>query len=405
MKIAYVMINVNRRDGSARAVAEVAERLSERHEVHLFARKVEDLDLSRIRWHRIPGVGWPEVADFLSFHWSTALAPRTADYDIIHSIGCNAREANVITIQNIQPVKARILKQFAREENVSPLRSATRSLYLHFTSAAEKRLYEGRLRNGKRPMFLPVSRGVQRELETSYAIKDAPIRIIPNAADCEIFKPFSISQKAAWRQRYGFLNEDSVAIFAGGEWARKGLDLAIKGLAGTDNKRIKLYVAGTDPDKDRFMAIARECGVQERVVFGGFQNNISEAYASADLFLFPSCYEAFSLATIEAAACGLPILASRINGAEDFVVPGVNGDFVRHDPTDIAEKLDINCREKDRLRTMGQEARRIVVQQYTWDKVSHDTEKAYADYLQNRVAPDVNPILVEDNNAIPVGAS
>ena len=45
--IAFAMINCNRRDGSARAVNEVAERLAQRHEVHLFARKAEDLDLEK----------------------------------------------------------------------------------------------------------------------------------------------------------------------------------------------------------------------------------------------------------------------------------------------------------------------------------------------------------------------
>ena len=59
------MINCNRRDGSARAVNEVAERLADRgHDVHLFARKAEDLDLNKIRWHKVPGPGWAEVANF-----------------------------------------------------------------------------------------------------------------------------------------------------------------------------------------------------------------------------------------------------------------------------------------------------------------------------------------------------
>jgi hypothetical protein len=50
MKIAFAMINCNRRDGSARAVNEVAERLAYRgHDVHLFARKAEDIDLKAVR--------------------------------------------------------------------------------------------------------------------------------------------------------------------------------------------------------------------------------------------------------------------------------------------------------------------------------------------------------------------
>ena len=69
MKIAFSMINCNRRDGSARAVNEVAERLADRgHEVHLFARKAEDLDLGKVRWHRIAWAwlagsgGFPELS-------------------------------------------------------------------------------------------------------------------------------------------------------------------------------------------------------------------------------------------------------------------------------------------------------------------------------------------------------
>ena len=68
LRIGFAMINCNRLDGSARAVNEVAERLAERHQVHLFARKVEDLDLSRIQWRKMPGVPWPAVADFVTYY-------------------------------------------------------------------------------------------------------------------------------------------------------------------------------------------------------------------------------------------------------------------------------------------------------------------------------------------------
>ena len=120
MKIAFSMINCNRRDGSARAVNEVAEKLADRgHEVHLFARKAEDLDLSKIRWHKVPGVGWPEVADFLSYHVKVNRAIPQRYFDIVHGIGCNTLRANVITIQNIQPAKKKILERLGGLEKVS----------------------------------------------------------------------------------------------------------------------------------------------------------------------------------------------------------------------------------------------------------------------------------------------
>ena len=104
MRIAFAMINCNRRDGSARAVNEVAERLAQRgHEVHLFARKVEDLDLGLVQWHPVPGMQWPEVADFWTYHSRVDEDLKRQDFDIIHSIGPNTSRANVVTIQNIQP--------------------------------------------------------------------------------------------------------------------------------------------------------------------------------------------------------------------------------------------------------------------------------------------------------------
>lgn len=374
MRIAFAMINCNRRDGSARAVNEVAERLACRgHSVHLFARKAEDLDLEKIQWHKVPGPGWPEVADFWSYHQSVNARLRRHDFDIVHSIGCNTLRANVITIQNIQPAKMKILERFGQEEKISPARRFTRGLYLRTTCAAEKALYT---RTENRPMFLPVSCGVERELRQYYDIGDAPVRIIPNAADTQVFHPISPAQRNAWRVANGFREDEFLCIFSGGEWARKGLDLAIGALAKIATP-VKLFVAGDDPDRERFQSLARACGVGERVVFGGFRSDIPTALAACDLFLFPSHYEAFSLAIIEAAACGLPMLAAKINGTEEFICPGKNGEFIEHDPESIAIALRALLGDEPRRKAMGETARQQVVRDYTWDRVAEMTEAAY----------------------------
>lgn len=369
MRIAFAMINCNRRDGSARAVNEVAERLGRRgHDVHLYARRAEDLDLAAVKWHKIPGPDWPEVVDFWSYHTEVNRALRSHDYNIVHSIGPNTLRANVVTIQNIQPAKREILAQFASEEKVSVLRRFTRELYLRVTSAAEKKLYTRQ----PGPLFLPVSRGVEGELRRYYAIGNSPVRIVPNAADTAIFRPLPAERNLAWREANGFSPADRICLFSGGEWARKGLDLAIRAMGKVD---ARLFVAGDDADRERFKTLAADCGA--RVTFGGFRKDMAEAMAAADLFLFPSHYEAFSLATIEAAACGLPIVATKINGTEDFVQPGVNGEFVRPDPEHIAGVLKPLLAAPGVLKAMGERARGIVERNYTWDRVADLTEEAY----------------------------
>jgi glycosyltransferase involved in cell wall biosynthesis len=386
LRIAFSMINCNRRDGSARAVNEVAERLADRgNEVHLFARKAEDLDLGKVRWHKVPGPEWPEVADFLSYHLLVNRTIPDRFFDIIHSVGCNTLRANVITIQNIQPAKKKILDRLGSLEKISPFRRGTRAAYLKVTSDAEFKLYT--YRPGRRPpLFLPVSRGVERELRENYDIGPAPVRIVPNAADLSIFKPISEEQRSAWRRENGLGADDVVLIFAGGEWVRKGLDLAIRALALIPDPKAKLFIAGDDPAKETLEGLAEECQVTNRVVFGGFRKDVPLALASSDIFLFPSWYEAFSLATIEAAACGLPVVATSINGTEDFIQPGANGDFVESDPKHIAKVIEPLIQDAGKRQEMGRNARELVEQNYTWDRVTEQTENAYKEYLESKTS-------------------
>jgi glycosyltransferase involved in cell wall biosynthesis len=374
------MINCNRRDGGARAVTEVAERLAHRHEVHLFARKAEDVDLSRIRWRKMPGIPWPEVADFVTYRWLADLRIRGRSFDIVHSIGVNAGAANVITIQNIQPAKRFFLDAHAAAEKVSFARKMTRRLYLRITTRAEAEMYRGRA-GRKAPLFLPVSRGVQRDLVAHYNVGNAVVRIVPNAADTNRFRPLTSTERKRWREINGIPENHVVAAFVGGEWRRKGLDLAIGAIRRLPHRNVLLLVLGKDAEQARFEDLASEAGIRDRVFFMGFRKDVAEAMAASDFFLFPSWYEAFSLATIEAAACGLPILATRINGAEDFVEPGENGFFIEHDPEQIAGVLGKLVGDPEERARLGSNARSLVEKRYTWDRVALLTEEAYLEYL------------------------
>jgi glycosyltransferase involved in cell wall biosynthesis len=329
----------------------------------------------------MPGIPWPEVVNFVTYHYLADLRIRRRSFDIVHSVGINAAAANVITIQNIQPAKRRFLADWAAAEKVSFARKVTRQLYLQVTTRVEAKMYRART-SRKPPLFLPVSRGVQRDLLAHYDIGKAPVRIIPNAADTTRFRPFTLAERKQWRDLNGVPENDIVAVFVGGEWRRKGLDLAIRALGRLPQKNVRLVVLGKDAEQARFEALAQEAGVRGRVEFLGFRQDVAEAMAASDLFLFPSWYEAFSLATIEAAACGLPIVASKINGAEDFVLPGDTGFFIEHDPEQIAEVLGrLVDNAADRIR-MGANARRVVEQHYTWDQVAKLTEEAYFEYLE-----------------------
>ena len=382
LRIAYAMINCNRRDGSARALNEVAERIALKHEVHLFARRAEQIDLSHIRWHKMPGVSWPAVLDFATYHALAEFTIARRNFDIIHSVGPNAMAANVFTIPNIQPAKREVLSKQSEPGRIFIARKFTRWLFLETTTLVEKRAYTHRpLRTP--PLFLPCSRGVEKELIKHYDIGAAPVRIIPNGADTNIFKPLGEAERELWRRVNGFHPQDIILIFAGGEWTRKGLDIAIQTLGKIRAPTVKLFVAGHDAELRRFRSLACELGVKNRVTFGGFRRDMAVALGAADIFFFPSRYEAFSLATIEAAACGLPLVASCINGTEDFITPGETGYFIEHDADHAAKVLQPLLENRDLRKTMGDSALKLVRAHYTWDRVAEMTEEAYFEYLEH----------------------
>jgi glycosyltransferase involved in cell wall biosynthesis len=382
LRIAYAMINCNRRDGSARALNEVAERIALKHEVHLFARRAEQIDLSHIRWHKMPGVSWPAVLDFATYHALAEFTIARRNFDIIHSVGPNAMAANVFTIPNIQPAKREVLSKQSEPGRIFIARKFTRWLFLETTTLVEKRAYTHRpLRTP--PLFLPCSRGVEKELIKHYDIGAAPVRIIPNGADTNIFKPLGEAERELWRRVNGFHPQDIILIFAGGEWTRKGLDIAIQTLGKIRAPTVKLFVAGHDAELRRFRSLACELGVKNRVTFGGFRRDMAVALGAADIFFFPSRYEAFSLATIEAAACGLPLVASCINGTEDFITPGETGYFIEHDADHAAKVLRPLLEKPDLRKTIGNSALKLVRAHYTWDRVAEMTEEAYFEYLEH----------------------
>ncbi len=176
LRIAYAMINCNRRDGSARALNELAERIALKHEVHLFARRAEEIDLSHIEWHKMPGTSWPAVLDFVTYHALAEFTISRRNFDIIHSVGPNAMAANVITIPNVQPAKREVLAKQPEPSRISVARKFTRWLFVETSALVEKRVYTHDPMRAP-PLFLPCSRGVEKELIRHYDICAAPLRL------------------------------------------------------------------------------------------------------------------------------------------------------------------------------------------------------------------------------------
>ena len=95
----------------------------------------------------------------------------------------------------------------------------------------------------------------------------------------------------------------------------------------------RLLLVGDGPDLDGAVRRARDLGLGDAVVPLGEQEQVVPLLSVADLFLLPSAQESFGLAALEAMACQVPVVASRVGGLPEVIENGVTG-FL-HDPDDL----------------------------------------------------------------------
>jgi glycosyltransferase involved in cell wall biosynthesis len=140
----------------------------------------------------------------------------------------------------------------------------------------------------------------------------------------------------------------------------------------TETNKIELWIVGDGEEKPALEALAKECGVSERVKFFGAvpHGELKKYYGLADIFCLPSLNEGMSNTVLEALAAGLPIVATVTGGTEELVTDGVNGCFVKQrSPEDLAEKLSTLLADEKMRRRMGESSRKRA-EEMSWTRVA-----------------------------------
>ncbi len=130
--------------------------------------------------------------------------------------------------------------------------------------------------------------------------------------------------------------------------------LILEALAAASDATIHLIVVGgTESEIRNFKAITTSPWVH----FVGLQNDIRPFLWSSDAFVFPSAYEGFPLVCLQAAAAGLPLIATRINGIAEFIEDGVNGWIVERTTRSIQSAIQEAALSPRKTASMGRAAR------------------------------------------------
>jgi glycosyltransferase involved in cell wall biosynthesis len=148
----------------------------------------------------------------------------------------------------------------------------------------------------------------------------------------------------------------------------KGIDVLIRAMAELPDN-VVLWIVGDGEDAEVLHQLSSDLHMSSRVYFHGLQRNVAPFMQAADCFVCPSLWaEAAGLVNLEAAACGLPVIASRIGGIPDYVEDrGTGLLFLPGDPLELAKYIRLILEDPSLCREMSLHARARAVAKFTMD--------------------------------------
>jgi glycosyltransferase involved in cell wall biosynthesis len=145
-----------------------------------------------------------------------------------------------------------------------------------------------------------------------------------------------------------------------------------------------LVVVGTGPREEELRELATDLNVSDCVSFKGRipDEAVTRQYATAGVFVLPSVWEGHPLTLLEAWASGAPVLATSVEGIEEFVDHQDTGYLVPPEsPEELAEGLRYALSNPEAAREWGENARELVEAEYSWDGVAERTHELYSNIV------------------------
>ena len=187
------------------------------------------------------------------------------------------------------------------------------------------------------------------------------------------------------RQRWGVTGDQKLLGCIGYLLPEKGQEIAIRALSKIHAKTAaaRLLLAGDGPCRPALEALVQQLGMQDKVIFAGFVEDVSQVYVALDAFVFPSLAEPLGTSLLAAMAWGLPVVAVASGGVPEYVRDGDNGLLAAQPHPDLFSTGIVRLLSNESLRIgLGQKARRTIEERFSAGLMVKNTIHIYEDVLQ-----------------------
>ena len=331
------------------------------HDFTVFAVDFENPCPDRVRWVRIPVPLRPYLLLYVAYHLVAPIVYAWhyfilgARFDLIQMVESNLTFGDISYTHFCHRM---YMKRHWHTARIGGIRGLLRSFSHRVAAIAEPFVYSRVHR-----VVVP-SRGLCVELGEAYPAQESKLFVLSNPVDVTGIRPPDHAARLSSRRTLGLMDEDLVLVFAAlGHFERKGLPLLLDAIRELGDARVKLLVIGGMTDLvSEYNERTRAMGLERQVRFEGMKQDLRPYYWSADALVLPSCYETFSLVTFEAAAAGLPLIATRLHGVEDMLRHLETGLLIDRSSLGIQDGIRQFCAltPEDRFR-MGEKARQTAL--------------------------------------------
>jgi len=302
-KIAVVIGAFTRRGGAERMAVETCEYFKDQYEFHVICREYEN-EIDGISIYKVRRINIPRSLKRIIFALQVRSVLRKLDVDIVHTHE-RIFEADIFSLHGTPP------EHWAKE--------VLGRKRLNFFDLSCAYLDRKLINSSRCKVLLPVSRLVEDCYRQFYDLSEKTIQVVHPTVSEEFINP--PPPLFDWRERLNTPKDAKVVLFIANNYEHKGLDLVFGAVSEIlKNKEIYLWIGGRG-NIPKYEAKAKRMGIANFVRFTGMiKENLSHLYRSADLFVLPSKFDTFGIVVIEALASGLPVLVSRLTGANSLQI-------------------------------------------------------------------------------------